>query len=887
MSSSLDTARQLLRTQFGYPDFRSGQDEIIRSVLDGRDTVAVMPTGGGKSLCYQIPALLFEGLTIVVSPLISLMKDQVDALQRASVRATFINSMLEYRDALERIEKARHGWYKLMYVAPERFESTSFLDRIKGIRIGLFAIDEAHCISEWGHDFRPSYMKLRQARAFLGDPQVVALTATATPDVRIDIQRQLGLTDPAVIVRGFKRENLSLRVIKGGRKRDAIFSACASGDCGIVYGGTRNTVEEIADFLKQHAVSAEAYHAGLDDRQRKAVQERFMSGDVRVIVATTAFGMGIDKPDVRFVIHHDMPGTIEQYYQEAGRAGRDGGESACIVLFTESDRSLPEYFIRQSFPDKATVQSVYSALHNAVDNSLGQTYRGLVNLTPGAIAAQLGKTSEAAARSSLDLLERHGYIRRISAAYPRSTVQFLLPPEQLREWLIESASETLSPVMVALMRTAGGEAFYHPVDVEIDRIAEKSFLAEEHILSGLRSLHDLKIIEFHSGQRLGGIALTGTRIQARDLEIDFRQVQARMAHQVEKLQAMERYILGRACRQNMILEYFEETDIQGVCGKCDNCSSTTIALPLPDENDSFEEYYPVILHCIAELGGKFGRTVIADTLRGAKTRRITQYRLNEASTYGKTSRADKRELFRAIDAMTGLGWLEKTRSMYPALHLTATGRKRLGVQVAPLALPGPGGDGVDDPVLYEALRAARRRIAGELNIPSHTLAPDALLRRIANALPEDEDAMLALEGMGPAMFRKCGRIFLGTIGEHRRQLELAAAMEESRGSIESMSPSLKATFELCARGLSLAEIAQRRGQTEGVVSRHISELIERGAALNLDSYVIGDHQAQIRKTLARMKKPDLKKIKAMVDEEISWAEIRIMLAVTAREKLRR
>ena len=299
-----------LQRHFGYPGFRPGQDQIVQSILSGVDTLAIMPTGGGKSICYQIPAILRDGLTIVVSPLISLMQDQVAALDRVRIPATFINSVIDHRELVARLEKARSGWYKLMYVAPERFESPTFIQRIKGVRISMLAVDEAHCISEWGHDFRPSYQKLKDAIKELGHPQVVALTATATPDVRRDIQTQLALENPSIIVRGFDRPNLSFRVMQGVNKRDEIFRICSSGDCGIVYAGTRNNVEELAMLLRQHGIPAEPYHAGLESQQRAQVQERFMRGDSRIIVATTAFGMGIDKSNVRFVIHHDMPGTL-------------------------------------------------------------------------------------------------------------------------------------------------------------------------------------------------------------------------------------------------------------------------------------------------------------------------------------------------------------------------------------------------------------------------------------------------------------------------------------------------------------------------------------------------------------------------------------------------
>jgi len=774
-----------------------------------------------------------------------------------------------------------------MYIAPERLESAAFLERMRGIRIGLFAVDEAHCISEWGHDFRPSYMKLKEAVEFLGKPQVVALTATATPDVREDIRRQLALRDSKLIVRGFHRPNLTFKAIIGGNKNDVLFQACSEQECGIVYAGTRKNVEEITQFLKRHSISAEAYHAGLPDEERKRVQEKFMYGDTRVIVATSAFGMGIDKRDVRFVIHHDMPGTIEQYYQEAGRAGRDGKESTCTLLFHPSDLSLPEFFIKQAYPDKGLVQNVYTQLHHAAGTQLGQTFPGLVHLNAQTLASMIGRTNESAVRGALDLLERSGYVRRINASYAQSTVQFLYSAERFRQWLIDAAPPTLEPVAVALLRTVGGEAFHVPVQVVLSDIEEKTFLQEEVILQGLRELHRLGIIEFHSGQKASGIALLGQRVQVRDLAIDYHSQQKRMKHQMEKLKAMRQYIEGKACRRNLILEYFEEADIEGTCGKCDNCTSTRIVLVEDDDQKVFDTYNKIILHCIAELGGRFGRTTIVDVLHGAKTKRVAQFRLYEASTYAKASKVDKPLLLDAIDSMIGLGWVAKTESVHPAIVLTAIGEEKLGVRVTAMSLPRPAENGeqsLNDPVLYEALRGTRRRLASERNVPSHNLVADSVLRAIANTLPQTEDDLLAIEGMGPVTIKRCGKQFLHTVQEYLKEKNLATAIGRSKAVIPTLSHSLQTTYALCVQGMNLMQIVEHQQLTEGTVSQHISELIERGVHLRVDQFVPEIHQRQIRRVVPKLGKPNLKHIKAMIDDDISYAEIRVMLALLAREK---
>ena len=326
---TLDDARAVLQARFGYGAFRPGQERAIESVLAKRDTLVVLPTGGGKSLCYQVPALVTPGLTVVVSPLISLMKDQVDALERRGIPAAFINSTLSSAEVSDRLVRAQNGELKMLYVAPERFDVGTAAERLKAIGVALLAVDEAHCISEWGHDFRPSYRRVGEVRQRLGNPPTIALTATATPPVREDIARILDLQDPEIIVTGFDRPNLSYGVIsaKGDREKDAVvlelLHSLADGT-GIVYASTRKTVERMAQFLDDSGIPASAYHAGLDDERRRRVQDHFMSGRTRVIVATNSFGMGVDKSDVRLVIHFAMPGTLEAYYQEAGRAGQIG-----------------------------------------------------------------------------------------------------------------------------------------------------------------------------------------------------------------------------------------------------------------------------------------------------------------------------------------------------------------------------------------------------------------------------------------------------------------------------------------------------------------------------------------------------------------------------------
>jgi len=365
---SLGRAIEVLADVFGYREFRPGQAEVISAVLAGRDTLAVMPTGGGKSVCFQVPALLFDhGLTVVVSPLLALMKDQVDALRQAGVAAAAINSTVPREEQAALLDEAAAGSLKLLYVAPERFGDGAFMTALRRIKVALLAVDEAHCISQWGHDFRPSYRDLGDVRPKLGSPPIVALTATADPLVREDVAERLQLREPVVHVAGFDRPNLRFDVVRvKNQKEKAEHIAAKLKDLGeesaIVYCGTRKKVEELTDHLQRQRIRCARYHAGMEDADRKRIQEAFARDSVRVIVATNAFGMGIDKPDVRMVLHHDLPDSIESYYQEAGRAGRDGAPADCVLYFSPRDRSLREFFIDLSHPEAATVVDVYRAL---------------------------------------------------------------------------------------------------------------------------------------------------------------------------------------------------------------------------------------------------------------------------------------------------------------------------------------------------------------------------------------------------------------------------------------------------------------------------------------------------------------------------------------------
>jgi len=571
---SLDAARALLRERFGYPDFRPGQTEAVRAILEGRDTLVVLPTGGGKSLCYQVPALLLDGLTVVISPLISLMKDQVDALAARGLPATFINSTLSPAESSERMARVLAGDVKLLYLAPERFDVGSMAERLRTLGVRLLAIDEAHCISEWGHDFRPSYLRVKDVRERLGAPPTVALTATATPEVREDIARQLALRDPVLVLTGFDRTNLSYHVIAA--KNDATKDATLidllrerSGDgVAIVYASTRRTVERIATMLQHARLKAVAYHAGLDDGHRAEVQDAFMTERVRVIVATNAFGMGIDKPNVRLVVHHAMPGTLEAYYQEAGRAGRDRQPATAILLHAFPDRFMHEFFIKGALPEREVIAAVYDACRRLADAE------GLVSSPAVEIAAAArGKVSDREAESALRILARAGALAVADASRTQAYVRLIATTARIKAELPESAHGMELALLRSLWRRSRG-AVEDGIVADLDALPPGLGGAP----GAMALLDALQARQMLVWRRLGeGITLHDPARALDAWPVDWEVLERRRRGELRKLEMMQKYAYTDQCRRAFVLRYFGDKAARPTCDGCDNCLRQPLA----------------------------------------------------------------------------------------------------------------------------------------------------------------------------------------------------------------------------------------------------------------------------------------------------------------------
>jgi ATP-dependent DNA helicase RecQ len=561
----LEKARAMLRQSFGYPAFRPGQERAIASILSERDTLVVLPTGGGKSLCYQVPALMLPGLTVVVSPLISLMKDQVDALSARGLPAAFINSTLTSSQVSDRLSRAGRGEIKMLYVAPERFDAGSTAERLKSMGVSLLAIDEAHCISEWGHDFRPSYLRMRAVRDRLGAPPTMALTATATPEVRKDIAAQLALRNPTIIVTGFDRTNLHYHVLPtrtDQEKDDMLVQTLREHEgLAVVYAATRRNVERVSGVLERARISATAYHAGLDDAHRHEVQDSFMQERVRAIVATNAFGMGIDKPNVRLVVHHAMPGTLEAYYQEAGRAGRDGLHSECVLLHAFPDRFTHEFFIKGAYPERPLVEAVYAAMQRVADGSgmLDMSSDDIARLVPGKVA---GRDVDAAMR----IMQRADAIRRELESGSSVMIRLLATPERIKRELPESHNPELG-LLRALWRAVGARLHDGAV-VSLDGLPP-GFSGASTAIPLLASLQSR---QFLTWERIGGgTRLTNPKAPLSSFPVEWAAIDRRRRADLAKLDAMQKYAYTTGCRRAFVLRYFGDEASRGTCGGCDNC----------------------------------------------------------------------------------------------------------------------------------------------------------------------------------------------------------------------------------------------------------------------------------------------------------------------------
>lgn len=568
------TPAQILKKYWGYDTFRHPQEEIIDSVLQGHDTLVLMPTGGGKSLCYQIPALMKEGVCLVVSPLIALMKDQVENLRRRRIKAGCIVSGMTSEQQSNVLTNCLYGGLKLLYVAPERLKSRAFVNALKGINISMIAVDEAHCISQWGYDFRPSYLEIAEVRQYFPSVPVVALTATATPMVADDICARLQFRNARRFVASFFRDNLSYMVFHEADKLGRLLRIIGKvGGSGIVYAPTRRSTHDISDFLNFNGIASGFYHAGLSKRERDAVQQKWMDGVTNVMVATNAFGMGIDKADVRFVVHTYIPATIEAYFQEAGRAGRDGKRSYAVMLYSEGDIANLDRNISQAYPAPETVGAIYDALcrHYAVPMGGGENEEYPLNvdvLCASLNAKHKSDFSPITVWAALGILERDGMLYLPSKEETTSTLMVKVSRDELYSYA--ESNPTCLPVVDAMLRLCGG-VFAGQTVVDEPLIAKHTGLDTVLVENMFMRMDALGLLVYKKGIPQQTVVFTVPRCKVESLQVGGIDYTVQKRHALQRKEAMVEYVRSSdCCRSIQLLRYFGEAS-EKQCGWCDVC----------------------------------------------------------------------------------------------------------------------------------------------------------------------------------------------------------------------------------------------------------------------------------------------------------------------------
>ena len=586
--------QEILKQYWGYDSFRDLQEEIITSIGEGKDTLGLMPTGGGKSITFQVPALAQEGICIVITPLIALMKDQVQNLRKRGIKALAIYSGMTRQEILTALENCIFGNYKFLYISPERLDTEIFRTKLRSMKVSIITVDESHCISQWGYDFRPAYLKIAEIRELLPEVPVLALTATATPEVVTDIQARLKFREGNVFRMSFERKNLAYIVRKTDNKtKELLYILQRISGSAIIYVRNRRRTKEITELLMNEGITADFYHAGLDNAVKDLRQKRWQSGEVRVMVATNAFGMGIDKPDVRIVLHLDLPDSPEAYFQEAGRAGRDGEKAYAVILYSKSDKTTLHKRVVDTFPDKEYILNVYEHLQYYYQMAMGDGFQCIREFNLEEFCRKF-KYFPVPVDSALKILTQAGYLEYTDEQDNSSRILFTIRRDEL--YKLREMGKEAEALIQSILRSYTG-VFTDYAYISEESLAVRTGLTRQQIYNILVTLTKRRIVDYIPRKKTPYIIYTRERLELRFLHIPASVYEERKARYEARIKAMEEYVTTEnICRSRMLLRYFGEKNEHN-CGQCDVCLSKRATDNLSEE--SYEEVKRQILDLLS------------------------------------------------------------------------------------------------------------------------------------------------------------------------------------------------------------------------------------------------------------------------------------------------
>ena len=586
--------QEILKQYWGYDSFRDLQEEIITSICEGKDTLGLMPTGGGKSITFQVPALAQEGICIVITPLIALMKDQVQNLRKREIKALAIYSGMTRQEILTALENCIFGNYKFLYISPERLDTEIFRTKLRSMKVSMITVDESHCISQWGYDFRPAYLKIAEIRELLPEVPVLALTATATPEVVTDIQARLKFREGNVFRMSFERKNLAYIVRKTDNKtKELLYILQRISGSAIIYVRNRRRTKEITELLMNEGITADFYHAGLDNAVKDLRQKRWQSGEVRVMVATNAFGMGIDKPDVRIVLHLDLPDSPEAYFQEAGRAGRDGEKAYAVILYSKSDKTTLHKRVVDTFPDKEYILNVYEHLQYYYQMAMGDGFQCIREFNLEEFCRKF-KYFPVPVDSALKILTQAGYLEYTDEQDNSSRILFTIRRDEL--YKLREMGKEAEALIQSILRSYTG-VFTDYAYISEESLAVRTGLTRQQIYNILVTLTKRRIVDYIPRKKTPYIIYTRERLELRFLHIPASVYEERKARYEARIKAMEEYVTTEnICRSRMLLRYFGEKNEHN-CGQCDVCLSKRATDNLSEE--SYEEVKRQILNLLS------------------------------------------------------------------------------------------------------------------------------------------------------------------------------------------------------------------------------------------------------------------------------------------------